>query len=82
MTTHTTQTAAEISAAELNERGEALAIWVIAANSAVNTFRWCILGTGETEAAAWDDSGYNKRKRGVRAEHISWEHYERIQEAA
>lgn len=82
-TQNNTVTGAEIqSAAQLNDRGEVLAVWVIAGNSAVNPFRWCILGSGETEAAAWAESGYSKRKRGVRAEHISWEHYDRIQGAA
>jgi hypothetical protein len=84
MTANTTEntTGAGATAAQLNDRGEALAVWVIAANSAVNPFRWCILGMGETEAAAWAESGYSKRKRGVRAEHISWEQYDRIQASA
>ena len=70
------------AAQELNYRGEVLAVWLIVGNSAVNPHRWCILGAGETEAQAWADSGYSKRKRGIRAEHVSWEHYNRIQEAA
>lgn len=84
-TTIDTATGAETSAAqELNHRGEVLAVWVIVGNSAVNQHRWCILGRGETEAEAWADSGYSyrNRKRGWRAEHVSWEHYDRIQEAA
>lgn len=82
-TTIDTATGAETSAAqELNHRGEVLAVWLIVGNSAVNQFRWCILGQGDTKAEAWADSGYSKRKRGIRAEHVSWEHYNRIQEAA
>ena len=84
--THTT-TGAGTSAAQTNDRGEPLAVWIIAGNSAVNQFRWCILGEGATEAEAWLDSGrtgawYKSRSRGRWAEHISWEHFYRIREAS
>ena len=81
--THTTTGAGTTTAAQINDRGEPLAVWIIAGNSAVNQFRWCILGEGATEAEAWLNSGRSKsRSRGRWAEHISWEHLYRIREAS
>ena len=42
-----------------------------------------LIGEGATEAEAWRDSGRTPRKsRGAWAEHISWAHYGRIEEAS
>ena len=86
-TTGAGNTAAQMFREELclanNDRGEPLAVWIIAGNSAINQFRWCILGEGATEAEAWLNSGRTKsRSRGRWAEHISWEHLNRIREAS
>jgi hypothetical protein len=81
--THTTTGAGNTTAAQTNDRGEILAVWVIVGTSFINQFRWCIIGEGDTEAAAWRESGRTPRKsRGAWAEHISWEHYHRIMEAS
>ncbi len=81
--THTTTGAGTTTAAQINDRGETLEVWVIVGTSAINQFRWCIIGEGATEAEAWRDSGRTPRKsRGAWAEHISWAHYGRIEEAS
>lgn len=68
---------------QVNDRGETLAVWIIVANSAINSFRWCLIGEGKSESAAWQDSGRTKRKsRGAWAEYVSWEHHSRIQGAS
>jgi hypothetical protein len=72
------------SAPAVNERGEPLALWVIVGNSAINPFRWCVIGEGKTQRDAWRDAyGPEGKPRRARtwAEHISYEHYERLQEA-
>jgi hypothetical protein len=85
MNIQTTATGAGISAAQqLNDRGEELAIWVIVAESARNRFRWCVLGEGFTEKDAWRSAyGPEGKPRRTRAwaEHISYEHFDRLQHA-
>jgi hypothetical protein len=85
MNIQTTATGAGISAAQqLNDRGEELAIWVIVAESARNRFRWCVLGEGFTEKDAWRSAyGPEGKPRRTRAwaEHISYEHFDRLQQA-
>jgi hypothetical protein len=86
MNTATTTTGAEniTAAQQFNDRGEELAIWVIVAESARNRFRWCVLGDGFTEREAWriayGNQGRPRRGRAW-AEHISYEHYDRLQQA-
>jgi hypothetical protein len=85
MNIQTTATGAGTSAAQqLNDRGEELAIWVIVAESARNRFRWCVLGEGFTEKDAWRSAyGPEGKPRRTRAwaEHISYEHFDRLQHA-
>ncbi len=76
--------AGETAAQERNDRGEVLAIWVIVAESARNRFRWCVLGEGFTQKDAWRSAyGPEGKPRRTRAwaEHISYEHFDRLQQA-
>ncbi len=84
--TTTQQTGAEniTAAKERNDRGEVLALWVIVAESARNSFRWCLLGEGFTQKDAWRSAyGPEGKPRRTRAwaEHISYEHFDRLQQA-
>jgi hypothetical protein len=70
-----------------NDRGETLALWVIVGESAINPFRWCVLGEGPTEHDAWRDAFGPQGKKGRSrrthqwAEHISHEHHDRLMQA-
>jgi hypothetical protein len=90
MNTQNIQPGAEntTAAQQLNERGEVLALWVIVGNSAINPFRWCVIGEGATDQEAWRNAygdapapRKNSRRARTWAEHISYEHYDRLMQA-
>jgi hypothetical protein len=84
-TQNTTTGAGNTTAAQqLNDRGETLALWVVVGESAINPFRWCVIGEGKTEREAWREAyGPQGKPRRARtwAEHISYEHYDRLMQA-